>query len=425
MKKQVYIICLLVSAVLFSCGSKGDKPVQGEIFTIKYDNNRGLKTENLKVVYTFDYWGTKGNNYQGAKGLFQNILFPDSGRAFTADMMQKEDVWVAEILIPTDVALLSYYFSDGDSNDYNEKKTFTSYVYDLEGRPVENSRFRNLDFLIMAGKSLPDLRSELRSEIADYPENWRAYTVYFRKGFEGAETFPEIDAILDEANRTHAGLIEQYGERDEVKHMKAEYLANYMSSLYVPFQSRQNDAKEEFMKIMKSIPAEMHHGVAKRRYASYLEFEKRRENSTKFLDNAVGSVAPDFSFKTIGGVEGKLSDYLGKYVLLDFWGTWCKPCVAEIPNLKKAFSTYHEQGFEIISISSDSFEADKLKDYVDEKEMAWEHILDGAMGPLQKLYMIRSYPSLFLIDPEGKISSINNDLRGDLLLAKLEEVFSG
>jgi peroxiredoxin len=321
------------------------------------------------------------------------------------------------------VTLLSYYFTDGHKFDYNDKKTFTSYIYNEKGVPVRNARFRNIDFLIMAGESQETILAEIRAEIKDHPANWIAQTVYWRKVFESARTFERINSIYDDANKEYQKLVQKYGKSDSLKHVKANFIADYRTSLYGPFQELQEKANTEFMAVMGSIPLEKQYGSVKHKYLSYLEYQKRSSGSTEFLANIIGSIAPDFEYKTVMGAKGKLSDLRGNYVLLDFWGTWCKPCVNEIPNLKKVYAEYHQEGFEILSISSDSFEAEKLKEYVTEKDMNWLQVLDGQSGPMQQLYKIMSYPSLFLIDPDGKVVSMNNELRGELLNAKLKEIY--
>ena len=424
MKTSRLIGTILLVLFFQSCGgSVENEPILGQDFVIRYDNQNNLLSDEIMLVYCFDYWGTTGNNYQGAEGLFRNVLTPDSGRASEVQMEKIDSHWEASISIPEYASLLSYYFTDGKAFDYNDQKTFTNYIYNEAGNPVENSRFRNVDFLVMAGESQEAILAEIGAEIEGYPTNWVAQTVYWRKAFETCQTFDEMNDVYNDAKKTYGQLVEKLGESDSLKLVKANFLATYMTSLYKPWQELQGKANTEFMSIMESIPLEKHYGTAKKRYESYLEFQKMSNSSNDFMNKIIGTIALDFEYKTIMGVEAKLSDFRGNYVLLDFWGTWCGPCVGEIPNLKKVYAAFHEKGFEILSISSDKFEAPKLEEYVTEKGMNWNHVLEGMGGPIQKLYQIRSYPSLFLIDPEGKVVSINNELRGELLNTKLKAIY--
>ncbi|MBC8191479.1 MAG: TlpA family protein disulfide reductase [Candidatus Marinimicrobia bacterium] len=420
MKTSRLIGTILLVLFFQSCGgSVENEPILGQDFVIRYDNQNNLLSDEIMLVYCFDYWGTTGNNYQGPAGLFRNVLTPDSGRASEVQMEKIDSHWEATISIPEYASLLSYYFTDGKAFDYNDQKTFTNYIYNEAGNPVENSRFRNVDFLVMAGESQEAILAEIGAEIEGYPTNWVAQTVYWRKAFEAAESFTDLISVYDDAGKAYTDLVDKLGESDSLKLLKANFMLDYMNSISRSSMKTNN----EFMSIMEAVPQESHYGAAKRRYQSFLEYQKMSNGSSEFQNKLIGSIPPDFEYKTIKGDEGKLSDFKGKYVLLDFWGTWCGPCVGEIPNLKKVYAAFHESGFEILSISSDKFEAPKLEEYVTEKGMNWNHVLEGMGGPIQKLYQIRSYPSLFLIDPEGKVVSINNELRGELLNTKLKAIY--
>ncbi|MFH1748778.1 MAG: TlpA disulfide reductase family protein [Planctomycetota bacterium] len=128
-----------------------------------------------------------------------------------------------------------------------------------------------------------------------------------------------------------------------------------------------------------------------------------------------GQVAPDFTATTLDGQELKLSKLQGKVVLIDFWATWCGPCVAELPNVKKAYEQYNEKGLVIIGISFDQ-DADTARKFIAKKKMNWTHVWakGGDKSELAKLYYVSGIPRTFLIGPDGKVA--DQDLRGDKLL---------
>jgi len=137
-----------------------------------------------------------------------------------------------------------------------------------------------------------------------------------------------------------------------------------------------------------------------------------------------GVEAPDFSQTDTDGKMVKLSDYRGKYVLLDFWASWCAPCRRENPNLIKAYAQYHAKGFEILGVSLDK-PADRekwLKAITDDK-LVWKQLSDlqGWDNAAGKLYEVTAIPMNFLIDPSGKI--VAKDLRGQVLNDKLKNLF--
>jgi thiol-disulfide isomerase/thioredoxin len=117
----------------------------------------------------------------------------------------------------------------------------------------------------------------------------------------------------------------------------------------------------------------------------------------------------------------KLADLRGKVVLVDFWATWCGPCVGELPNVLAAYKKYHAKGFEIVGISLDQSET-ALKDFIKQKEMTWPQYFDGKgwESKLGQKYGITSIPATFLLDGEGKIVAKN--LRGPALEAELAKL---
>jgi thiol-disulfide isomerase/thioredoxin len=136
-----------------------------------------------------------------------------------------------------------------------------------------------------------------------------------------------------------------------------------------------------------------------------------------------GYMAPDFTLKDSSGKPYTLSKYRGKYVLLDFWASWCGPCKAEIPHMKKAYSAYHDKGFEIISISINAKE-DAWRTALKQFQMPWVHILDvrGEKGSTTDLYHTPTIPKTLLLDKTGMI--IDTDLRGTMLEQKLSQLLT-
>lgn len=139
----------------------------------------------------------------------------------------------------------------------------------------------------------------------------------------------------------------------------------------------------------------------------------------------IGAMAPDFEEADTTGKPVRLSSFRGKYVLLDFWASWCGPCRQENPNVVKAYNRFKDKNFTIIGISLDKPNGGfAWLNAIRNDHLTWTQLSDLKFwnNSVAQLYFVQSIPKNFLIDPTGKI--IAQDLRGDDLEAKLEEVLS-
>lgn len=141
---------------------------------------------------------------------------------------------------------------------------------------------------------------------------------------------------------------------------------------------------------------------------------------TRLENVQIGKTAPEFTLPDTAGVEVSLSDFRGKYVLLDFWASWCPPCRRENPNVVKAYQEYKDRNFTIIGISLDQNKAKWMKAIQDD-ELTWTHVSDLKYwdSEIPALYGVRGIPSNVLLDPDGVI--IAKNITGEELHAQLKE----
>jgi len=152
-----------------------------------------------------------------------------------------------------------------------------------------------------------------------------------------------------------------------------------------------------------------------------LRERKKEEYSRTELE--VGQVMPDFAFVDFEGKQRKLSEFRGKYLMIDFWGAWCGDCKRETPFHLAAYDKFRKRGFEILGIDSDD-KVETAKAYLTANKMTWTQATNDSTKDLQhKTYKLQEYPSTILIGPDGKILVLDQySLQGDELLQTLDKI---
>lgn len=153
--------------------------------------------------------------------------------------------------------------------------------------------------------------------------------------------------------------------------------------------------------------------------SSMATWAKGVQSSEQALDG-IRSRAMDLAFTAIDGRKVDLSKLRGKVVLVDFWATWCGPCVAGMPNVLAAYKKYHDQGFEIVGISLDQ-DKDALEKFVADNHVAWPQYFDGKGwdNAISSHYGIQAIPAMFLLGKDGKLAVENPGHTLEAQIAKL------
>lgn len=204
----------------------------------------------------------------------------------------------------------------------------------------------------------------------------------------------------------------------EIKNSLSDFIKNHPKSavsgyaIYYNYQNA-NVPVEELEKIVGFLDK----SILKTKYGKL-----GQERLNQLHGTTIGYPALDFSQANPDGKLVSLSDLKGKYVLLDFWASWCGPCRGENPNVVAAFNKYKDKGFTVFGVSLDQ-NRDKWLGAIKADNLTWTHVSDlkGWGNEVAKMYGISSIPQNLLLDKEGKI--IAKNLRGPDLEAKLAEIF--
>lgn len=254
-----------------------------------------------------------------------------------------------------------------------------------------------------------------------------AYTAYLKEiggGFmdiidAGNKAFAAVKHDAPDANEQYQAIHEKFEARFEARRVKeliyAENNPNSIFSIDALIDASNKRKLSEIEPIFLKLSKE----VRQLTTARQLEARFLAERSIK-----IGSKAPDFSQPDTKGKMVKVSDFKGKYVLIDFWASWCSPCRAENPNLVKAYHKYNSKGLEVLAVSLDDTKGKGawLK-AIEDDGMPWIHVADlkGWSNEAAVLYGVRAVPQNYLVDPQGNIIAIN--LKGEHLHTELAQVF--
>lgn len=137
----------------------------------------------------------------------------------------------------------------------------------------------------------------------------------------------------------------------------------------------------------------------------------------------IGQKAPDFTAQTIDGQEISSTDLEGQIVILEFWATWCGPCLPEIPHLKYLYEKYQDNGFTVVGISLDR-DKETLVNFIDENEIQWPQVYveDGWESDLPRKYNVTGIPNMYLLDADGKI--IEKNIRGEEMVSTIDNLIN-
>ena len=256
--------------------------------------------------------------------------------------------------------------------------------------------------------ALPLQAADIKTEFKPLLESFqKAMQAGKRTEADLAAELKQLDALL----AAHAS--EKTNEVGEVLLMKA--------GLYYDVFDKHEEGLALYRKVEKEFPGTE---VAKSAAQSITDNEGDLAAEKIRASLKPGVAFPDFKEKDFAGQPLSISGLKGKVVLVDFWATWCRPCVADMPNVAAAYEKYHDKGLEVVGISLDESK-EALTKFLAAKKYAWPQFFDGKGwdNKLGQQYGIRSIPATYLLDKDGKI--IAKDLHGEELIQAIAKAVGG
>ncbi|WP_113636845.1 TlpA disulfide reductase family protein [Nubsella zeaxanthinifaciens] len=253
----------------------------------------------------------------------------------------------------------------------------------------------------------------------------------------------KLKAALKPVDDKVAVLMKEYNSYTQEQKKDEEFMKPFMAKydaatgeatpIYKKFAEGNRDSFIGLMAFRSSLGYEFDPSVADaefKKFAANVRSTALGKNIESSIEGAkktqIGTMVADFTQNDPDGKPVKLSDFKGKYVLVDFWASWCGPCRQENPNVVDAFNKFKDKNFTVLGVSLDGGNTRTTKEAwlkaVEADKLTWTHVSDlkGWDNEVSKGFGVQSIPFSFLVDPNGKIVAKN--LRGKALHDKLSEL---
>ncbi|MDC8004607.1 TlpA disulfide reductase family protein [Aureisphaera galaxeae] len=279
-------------------------------------------------------------------------------------------------------------------------------IYFVENEPIKATIYKDsLGASFVTGGKQNELYNEFNEGMASINKKKQQITAAFR------QAQVEQDGILVNELRAQSQALTA-----EERGYKSNFVNENRNSVFSIMLLAELLGKEE----MTTEQANQIIGELSPKMAKHPLVDNLKKTIEAKKKASIGGVAPDFSAPQPNGEMLSLKETLGKYTIIDFWASWCRPCRMENPNVVKVYNEYHDKGLNIISVSLDKAnQRDRWLKAIEDDKMDWYHVsnLQFWQDPIARQYNVRSIPATFLLDEEGRI--IDKNLRGAALQQKI------
>jgi peroxiredoxin len=352
-------------------------------------------------------------------GTLQNIALPVNKVYYS---YRADGVTVRDSVAPTDG---KYSFS-GKTSEPIMATIFVRYKNDAAGKPIKMFQPRDYASVFVTAGSIQVTSVDSFSNVT--VAGSKAHEAYLAL----SEKTKPVNDKMQAASKAYSAAY-QAKDSATMKTLDATFdaLDAEMKEVYKGYLNANNNSPIAMYALGQMAGWDINPEVVEPIYKALSESARATPSGKAFAEKivtakktAVGAMAMDFTQNDTLDVPVSLSSFKGKYVLIDFWASWCGPCRQENPNVVKAFQTYNAKGFTVLGVSLDQPGAkDKWMKAIHDDNLTWTQVSDLKYWDNQvaKQYGIQAIPQNFLVDPAGKI--IAKNIRGEELSSKLASIF--